>query len=368
MTLYEELGLPPIINASATLTKLGGSKMPAEVVKAMNDAAASFIALEDLQVRVGEEIAALTNNEACYVSCGAAAGIVAAVSAVIAGTDPALIDNFPYLDLGQKSEAIVVRTQRNGYDYAIRQTGARIIEVDPTIEAYEAAFGAKTACVVWFAGKLSDGSPDIKDAIAIAHKHGIPFIVDAAAQIPPISNLWYFTRDLGADIAIFSGGKGLRGPQSSGLVLGRADLIAACRVNGSPNSAIGRPMKVGKEEMAGSLAAVTWSLNQDEAALLERYEQVVHGWLEDVSRLKGVKAERLFPSEAGQPMPRARLEFGADAGVSRDEVIERLRNATPRIEVATSPNDPDAIFLNPQTLEPGEEDLVSAGIVRAVRG
>ena len=368
MTVYEDLELRPVINAAATLTKLGGSKMPPEVVQAMNEAASSFIALDELQVKVGERIAALTNNEACYVSCGAAAGIVAAVSAVIAGTDPELVDNFPYLDKGQKSEAIVVRTQRNGYDYAIRQTGARIIEVEPTLEAFEAAFGPKTACVVWFAGRLADGSPDIKDAIAVAKKHGVPFIVDAAAQIPPISNLWYFTRDLGVDIAIFSGGKGLRGPQSSGLVLGRADLIAACRVNGSPNSSIGRPMKVGKEEMAGSLAAVTWSLNQDEEALLERYEQVVHGWLEDVSRLPGVTGERLFPSEAGQPMPRARIAFGADAGVTRDEVVERLRNNEPRIEVSTSPGDPDAIFLNPQTLEPGEEDLVSAAIVRAVQG
>jgi L-seryl-tRNA(Ser) seleniumtransferase len=368
VTLYQDLGLPKVINAAATLTRLGGSKMPPDVVAAMVEASESFIPLDEMQVKVGERIAQLTNNEAAYVSSGAAGGIVAAVAACIAGTDPVKINDFPYLTHAEKTEVIIVRTQRNGYDYAARQTGATIIEPEPTLEALDAAIGPKTACVLWFAGALSNGSPAIEDAIALAHAKGVPFVVDAAAQIPPISNLWHFTRDLGADIAIFSGGKGLRGPQSSGLVLGRPDLIEACRLNGSPWSSIGRPMKVGKEELVGSLAAVAWSLDQDEAALLERYETVVHGWMEDLSRLKGVVVSRVFPSEAGQPMPRAKVEFTDESGVTRDEVVERLKAGPLRVEVGLDNLQTNTLYLNPQTLEPGEEDIVTQKLKAAVEG
>ena len=172
------------------------------------------------------------------------------------------------------------RCQRNGYDYAARQTGARLVEIGMAHATQpwelDAALTARTACVLYFAGAhYAVGALPLPEVIAAAHAHGVPVLVDAAAQIPPVTNLWHFTRDLGADIAIFSGGKGLRGPQSSGLVLGRADLVAACHANGNPNSAIGRPMKVGKEEMAGILAAVEWSLAQDETAILAGYEATV---------------------------------------------------------------------------------------------
>jgi len=368
VTLYQELGLPKVINAAATLTRLGGSKMPPDVVAAMVEASESFIPLDEMQVKVGERIAQLTNNEAAYVSSGAAGGIVAAVAACIAGTDPVKINDFPYLKHAEKNEVVIIRTQRNGYDYAARQTGATIVEPEPTMDALREAIGPKTACVLWFAGALAKGSPPIEDVIKLAHDRGTYFVVDAAAQVPPISNLWHFTRDLGADIAIFSGGKGLRGPQSSGLVLGRPDLIEACRLNGSPWSSIGRPMKVGKEELAGSLAAVAWSLAQDEEAILERYETVVHGWIEDLSRLKGVNVSRVFPSEAGQPMPRAKVEFTEESGVTRDEVISRLREGAIRVEVGLDTLNPNALYLNPQTLEPGEEEIVTKRLKAAVEG
>src|SRR5207302_2135557 len=129
----------------------------------------------------------------------------------------------------------------------------------------EAAITPRTACVLYFAGAhYATGALPLADVVAVAHEHNVPVLVDAAAQIPPIANLWHFTRELGADIAIFSGGKGLRGPQSSGLVLGRREIVEACRANGSPNHSVGRPMKVGKEELLGLLAAVEWSLAQDE--------------------------------------------------------------------------------------------------------
>jgi L-seryl-tRNA(Ser) seleniumtransferase len=367
MSVYDELGLPRVINASATLTRLGGSRMPPPVIAAMAAAAESFVDLDQLQERVGARIAELTRNEACYVSSGAAAGIVVAVAACIAGTDPARTFAFPALDGIDRTEIVIHRSQRNGYDYAARQTGARLVEIDGTAEALTNAIGARTAAVLWFAGShyAKDALP-LADVVRIAHERGVPVLVDAAAQIPPIANLWHFTRDLGADAAIFSGGKGLRGPQSSGLVLATKEIVAGCRANGNPNHSLGRPMKVGKEELAGILAAVEWSLAQDEPALLARYEATVQHWLDGLSAIPGITAERVYPSEAGQPHGRAVVRIGPPCPLTRDQVVAALWNASPRIAVATHGLNDDAIALNPQTLEPGEDERVLAELRRVL--
>lgn len=354
------LGLRPVINAAATLTKLGGSVMPPEVVSAMSEGAKHFLDWVELQRTVGARIAEITNNEAAYISSGAAAGIVASVTAVLAGTDPVKIAGFPSLDGFEKTELIVHRSQRNGYDYAARQTGATFVEIGDSLEELEAAINGKTGAVLWFAGALAAKSPPLEEVIAIAHARNVPVIVDAAAQVPMIGNLWHFTRDLGADIAIFSGGKGLRGPQSSGLVLGRADLIEGCIANGSPNSTIGRPMKVGKEELFGILAAVQWSLGQDEEANLARYENIVQSWISALSELPGVSVERGFPSEAGQPMARALVTLGDEAKLSAPALIEALWEQNPRI--AVSPVGSDGFAMNPQTIESGEDIIVADAI------
>lgn len=357
MTIYETLGVRKVINASATLTRLGGSLMPPPVVAAMAGASEAFIDLPELQRKVGERIAALAHNDAAFVTSGAAAGITASVAATIAGTDPEMIGAFPYLEGIERTEVIVWHSQRNGYDYAARQTGARLVTIGPEDGELEEAISTRTACILWFAGAhyARDAMP-IEEVVAIAHARGVPVIVDAAAQIPPISNLWHFTRDVGVDIAIFSGGKGLRGPQSSGLVLGRADLIEACRANSSPNQTIGRPMKVGKEELAGLLAAVEWSLAQDEAAVIDGYERSVRLWLDGLSNLPGVHAERGYPSEAGQPHGRAIVRFGPDCRLTRDQIVNALWERDRRIAVGVIGD--NGIALNPQTLEAGEDQLV----------
>ncbi len=366
-TAYDRLGLRPVINASATLTALGGSRMPPVALKAMEAAARSFVDLRELESRVSARIAELTHNEAAYISSGAAGGIVVAVAACIAGTDPGRIAAFPLLEGCDRCEVIIHRSQRNGYDYAARQTGADMVEIDGTAADLTGAINRRTACILWFAGShYATGALPLPDVVAIAHERGVPVIVDAAAQIPPISNLWRFTRDDGADLAIFSGGKGLRGPQSSGLVLGRADLIAGCRANGNPNHSIGRPMKVGKEELAGLLAAVEWSLAQDEAALLASYEDAVQGWITGLAGIPGVTAERGYPSEAGQPHGRAIVHFGPPCPWSRDQIVETLWDRNPRIAVARIGD--DAIALNPHTLEPGEEHVVLAALKEVLAG
>ena len=339
--------------------------MPPPVLEAMRAAAESFVDLVELQRRVGERIAELTGNEACYVSSGAAAGMAIAVAGCLAG-DGELVRELPRTHTSPP-EVIVWRSQRNGYDQAARQTGARLVEIDgPSVADLESAFSDRTKCVLYFAGAhFAHGALALERVIAVAHTRQVPVLVDAAAQIPPISNLWHFTRELGADAAIFSGGKGLRGPQPSGLVLGRKAIIEACRPNGPPNHSLGRPMKVGKEELLGILAAVEWSLERDEPALLAAYEETVQGWISGLRDLPGVTAERRYPSEAGQPHSRAIVRLGPDARLSRAELVSALWDGEPRIAVGEI--DADAIALNPQTLEPGEDQLVLETIQRLLR-
>ncbi len=357
MSIYDDLNIPPVINAAATLTKLGGSLMPPPVIEAMSAAAGQFTDLFELQQKAGERVAELTRNEAAFITSGAAGGIAMAVASCVAGTDPELQQDFPYLEKATKREVIVYKGQRNGYDYAARQTGVRLIEITPDGDDLEMSINEKTACVLFFAGDhFAEGALPLEEVIAISHSLGAPVIVDAAAQIPPISNLWHFTTDLGADAAIFSGGKGLRGPQSSGIVVGKKAIIEGIRPNSAPNQSVGRPMKVGKEEMAGLVAAIEWSLQQDEAAAIAGYEESVKLWNEGLAGIPGISAERVYPSEAGQPHGRTIVTFGPDAPISRDAAVEALWNRNPRI--AVNAIDDNAFALNPQTLEPGEDQIV----------
>lgn len=365
MTLYKELGIRPIINASATLTRLGGSLMPPEVLQAMTEAARCFVDLPELQRRVGETLATLTQNEAAYVCSGAAAGLALTTAACIAGSDPEAIHRLPDLT-GLKDEVIIHYTHRNGYDHAVRQVGVRVVEIGSeegtTCEELERAITPQTAALFWFQFAMTGhGDLPLPVVIEVAKARGIPVIVDAAAQLPPVSNLWRFTQ-MGADAAIFSGGKDLRGPQSSGLIVGRRNLIDACVVNGSPNHSIGRPMKVGKEEMCGLLAAVRRYLALDHDAREHHCEQVVANWNAALNALPGVRAERDFPNEAGQPLPRTLVTLDpAITRIARDELVARLESGNPAIAVAITGQ--DSLYLNPMTLEPGEEQVVKEALV-----
>ncbi|MEX1018443.1 MAG: aminotransferase class V-fold PLP-dependent enzyme [Litorilinea sp.] len=360
MSIYEELGVRPIVNASATLTRLGGSVMPPEVVQAMVDASKHFVDLEDLQRKVGDRIAQMTRNEACYVSSGAAAGLVLATAACITGQDPAAIQQLPDLT-GLKNEVIVHKSHRNGYDHAVRQVGVKLVEIGLATSTQpwelEAAINERTAAIFWFQGGMTGhGDLPLETVIEIANKHNVPVVVDAAAQVPPVENLWRFT-EMGAALAIFSGGKDLHGPQSSGLVLGRRDLVEAIRLNGPPNHSIGRPMKVGKEELVGLMTAVKVYLEKDHEGRASQDEEVVSGWCGTLNQINGVQAERAFPNEAGQPLPRAKVVIdAAKAGISRDEVVRQLREGTPSIAVSQAGD--DGIYLNPMTLGDGEDDIV----------
>ena len=366
MSSYETLGVRPVINAFATVTKFGGSLMPAEVLDAMQAGARSFVDLAQLQRRVGERIAQLTRNEAAYVTSGAAAGVMLSSAAAVLHKHPEAAAVFPHIS-AFKHEAIVQRHHRNTYDYAVQQAGLRFIEIEPSHDQLRAAINERTACIFWFQGAMN--TPDdipLADMIAIGNAHDIPVIVDAAAQLPPVDNLWRFT-GMGAALALFSGGKDLRGPQSSGLMLGREDLIDSIRPISNPNHGLGRPLKVGKEELLGVLAAVERYLKLDHAARAQYCEDAVALFCEPLNAMPGVQAEREFPNEAGQPLPWCRVSIDQSiTGKSADELVAAFLAHEPAI--AVSPGGESCFHLNPMTLNPGEEIIVRDACLAILAG
>ena len=361
MGLYERLGVRRVINADATLTRLGGSLMPPDVLDCMREAASSFVDMYELQQVVGKRLAALTGNEAAYVSAGAAAGLVLATLAAMTEGDLPTIARLIETGEAPRNEVLMHRVHRIPYDPAVRLAGARIVEVGNRLQTFpwelEAAITPRTAMVFYSAGvHLASGALPLAETVEIAHTHGIPVVVDAAAQLPPTENLWRFTRELGADLAVFSGGKDFRGPQASGLLVGTEAMIAAVAVNGSPHQRLARPMKVGKEELIGLLAAVERYVGEDWQDRARRYEATVERWIEHFRTLPGVSASRVFPNEAGQPTPRCRLTFAAATGLSGAEVTRLLWEGDPRIAVAV--DGLDAISMTPELLAEGEESIL----------
>jgi D-glucosaminate-6-phosphate ammonia-lyase len=360
MDIYDELGVRKIINGYATLTSLGGSIMPDEVVAAMAEASRSFVRIDELQEKAGNKIAEWTHNEAAYISCGAAAGIALSTAACITGLDEDKCRRLPLTE-GIKNEIIVHRCAGEEYNFTVRQAGGKVIPIGTQQGAspadLEGAIHPMTAAIlVYYKEQRMQGQVPLEQQIEIAKRHGVALIVDAAAQIPPVENLWRFT-GMGADLVIFSGGKGLCGPQSSGLVLGRRDLIEACKLNACPRGYIGRPMKVGKEEIVGLLAAVRHYLDLDHVQEIRTYEEQVANILAAFGGHSHIQARRGFPSEAGQPMPRAELFLDeANLGITRDELLKRLYEGSPAISLA--PAGENGFYINPQTLRPGEEKVV----------
>jgi L-seryl-tRNA(Ser) seleniumtransferase len=369
--IYQKLGVPPVINCATTYTRLGGSIMAPHVAQAMADSAGAFVDIFALQEAVGKRLAELTGNEAAYVSNGAAAALAIATAAAITGEDLALMARLPTRLDGMKNQVVVHRTQRNWYDIAVRMTGVELVEIGHIYETYpweiDDAINERTAAVVYFAGAhLNRNTLPLEFVIERAHARGVPVIVDAAAQVPPVSNLWHFTRNLGADVAIFSGGKMLRGPQNSGLAVGTEAMIRAMRLNGPPVQRIGRAMKVSKEAMIGLLAAVETFLETDHEAEALQWETTVASWLAAWQELapRWLTVERLATGEAGEPIPRILMRVSLDAPLSRDDLIEDLRAGNPPIEVVVE--NESTIAFSPHMLQPGEAEVVEQRVTQLI--
>jgi uncharacterized pyridoxal phosphate-dependent enzyme len=371
MDIYAQLGVEPIINAAGTLTHLSGSVMLGEVVEAMVEASRAFVDLHELHLAAGRRIAELLGVEAAHVSAGAAAGITLMAAACMAGADRAKIRQLPDTT-GLPHRFVVQRAHRNPFDQAVRLAGGEFVEIGPQTDELEAALSDDDVAAVfytfaWFA--FRDALP-FGQTVELAHAAKVPVIVDAAAEIPPPENLRRFVKD-GADLVTFSGGKALRGPQCSGFILGRADLIEACRANDNPNMGVGRPMKVGKEEIAGLVKAIELYVARDHDAESMTWDLRVARVLDTLSDLENVQAWRQMPYGIGQQIPHAALTWDEAArGVTYQELVDRLKSGKPRIAVQlVSPISYDSagfessqIRIHPHTLREGEEVVVAERI------
>lgn len=370
-TIYERLGISRVINAADTFTTLGGGPLPEPVLTAMREASTCHIQLVDLLDAIGARIAGLTGNQAGLVTSGAATAITLAVAGAIAGSAPAAVEATPDHRTDRR-DVIVLCAQRNQYDRMIRLAGGRLVEAGysdgTTPWQVEAAISERTAAILWFAGsQFENYALGLEDVLALGHKSGVPVIVDAASQIPPASNMRLYT-GLGADAVAFSGGKGLRGPQATGLLLGRADFVACARAHAFPRPAIGRAMKVSKEDACGLLAAVELALSLDLDAEYARYRAVCERLMAAFAGCRGVTAHIVPLGNLGQAYPRLRVDLGADAAVATATAAATAFLArTPSIVIGRDALLPQTIFLNPFTFEPDEEPAIFEA-VQAVFG
>jgi L-seryl-tRNA(Ser) seleniumtransferase len=329
--VYKELGVRTLINAAGTYTALGGSLLRPEVVEAMASASRSFIPLLDLQQAVGSKIATLLGCEAALVTAGAASALMLGTAACVAGKDPDKIRRLPDTT-GMKNEVIIQKAHRYGYDHAVRNVGVRLIEVQTRDELMRAV-NPRTALMLFYNDFDPVGQIKVEEFAALGKKLGVPTFNDAAAEVPPARNLTRYL-EMGYDLVTFSGGKGLRGPQNAGLLLGRKPLIEAAALHNNPHTdAIGRTNKVGKEELVGMWAALKAYLAEDHAAVWRDWEKRIETIAGVVTMVKGVKVEPFVPPLANHtPHLRITWDVGG-AGLTPADVIKQLREGEPRIEV-----------------------------------
>lgn len=364
--VYERLQVPTLINGGGHLTRVGGSLMHAEVVAAMAEASRNYVSLPLLLERAGARIADLAGVEAAYITSGAAAGITISVAACMAGTNDARIHQLPDTT-GMKDEVIMQVMERNYYELMIRLTGAKIVEIGMAGGKYrwpfpawhlEEAINERTAAVVQFPVFSTDNGLPIPDVIRIAKARGVPVIVDAADDYPPFGVLRRYA-DLGADLTVISGGKGLRGPQCTGLILGRRDLVLACAANANPVHGVGRPMKVGKEEIAGIVRAVEIATDEPRvAAHLAAVEERANYLRSALSGVRGLTID-VVPFHNGYPDVHLVWSDGARKPIA--QTAGELLEGSPSIVVEETP---DRIVIHANTLEPGEERQVARRILK----
>jgi D-glucosaminate-6-phosphate ammonia-lyase len=388
-SVYQRLGLRTIVNASGPSTRLTGGIMRPEVAEAMAEASQWCVDLAELQGRASELLAEATGAEAGYVTAGASAALMLASAACLAGLDPAKMNRLPDT-AGMPNEVVMARSHRNMYDHAVAQAGARLIEVgipdrfsgagvrDAQVWEYDAAITDKTAAVLWVAQAHSE--PTLPEIVAVAKRRGVPVIVDAAGQLPPAENLKKFIAE-GADLVAFSGGKAIGGPQASGILAGRRDLVQSAALQqldhdtyfeqwsppaslfdkhklvGFPASGIGRASKCGKEEIVGLLTALK--------CFLEENTEERHGrWLalcqEVANGLKGVKGATVtLVDKKYKGAPAVELTVDEDAlGFSARDLVKRLQDGNPSVHANHARVRDGMVVFGPTCMKPGDPAIV----------
>jgi len=390
-TIYDEIGVPRVINAASTKTRIGGSLIRPEAMEAMRRASESFVRISDLQARASDLIQDVTGAEAGYVACGGAASMCLGIAACIAGDDLGAMSRLPETP-GVPDEVVMPRTHRNGYDHAIRAAGARVVDVgnndnhlgtgSKNVERWEIedAIGENTAAVAYMQKAYTQ--PPLPDVVEVAHDHDVPVLVDAAAELPPTSNLERFV-DEGADLVVFSGGKAIRGPQTTGILAGRSDLIGSAAMQhldmhvaeevweppaelvdvdhfgGVPRQGIGRHLKVGKEELVGLIRALELFVEEDTA---ERQA----AWRAQAERVAAALADA--PGYDPQLRPGGKTDAASSvwvsvdpavAGIAVETLVRKLRNEDPRIFVGPDHIHESAFTVNPMCMTDEETDYVA---------
>jgi L-seryl-tRNA(Ser) seleniumtransferase len=355
---FKELGVRTFINAAGTYTAMSGCLMRDDVMDAINYASKQYVNIDDLQDKVGARIAELLECEAATVTSGCFSALTLGLAGVLTGTDSEKVSRVPTDLTGMKSEVILQKSHNIGYSHALKNCGVKLILVETAAEM-EAAINDQTA-MLWF---LNYGNPDgqvkYDEFLAIGKKHGIPTMIDCAADVPPKENLFKYTR-MGFDLVCFSGGKGLRGPQSAGLLLGRKDLIAGARQNAAPRGdTVGRGMKVNKEECLGMLAALENFLSRDHKADWKLWEGQIQHIHDAVSSVDGVNAEIHVP-EIANHVPSLKVSWDMNMiKLDGNQVREKLRMGHPSIQTV---GDKESLGITTWMLNPGEERVVASRI------
>lgn len=397
-TIYDRLGVRTIVNATGPATRLGGGPMADEVIAAMGEAARHSVDMAELQAWAGAAIAELTGAEAGYVTSGAAAGLLLATAACVTGLHPGRMNRLPDTT-GMKDEVLIPRSHRNFYDHAIRGVGVRLVEVGlpdrfsgagvRDTEAWEIAEAItdRTAAVAYVAG--ANVRPRLPELVAAVRPRGVPVIVDAAAQLPPASNLRRFVAE-GADLVCFSGGKAIGGPQGAGILCGRRELIAAAalqhldmdvlfelwdppaslidkaRLPGAPQHGLGRPCKVGKEAIVGLVTALRLFVAEGDEARAARWRRTVDALLEAIGTLPHAAA--VASQSPGRPVPLVRLTLDeAAAGCTALELARRLGGGIPAIQVNPIFAHEGVLLFNPMCLRDGDAERIGRRLRELLR-
>jgi L-seryl-tRNA(Ser) seleniumtransferase len=364
--IYQRLGVRPIIHGSGTTTRYGGSMLRPEVLETMRQASQALVNLDELNEAAGAAIARMLGAEAAFVSAGASSGLILQAAACIAGTDPAKITRLPD-SAGMRNEIVIQRAHRFAYDQAYRVAGGVLVEIGLARRTQpfelEDAITERTAAVAYLVSPFTSppGILTLEQVVAIAHQRNVPVIVDAASMLPPRENLTRFLR-LGADLVSFSGGKGIRGPQSTGILAGRRDLVRAVTANASPNQALARAAKTSKEEICGLVTALELFMAEDEKAEMKRYTETCTAIVEALGEIPGLRIV-VEQDPVNRVIPHAVVYFTPDwVGPSGHAIQMALAKGEPHIYVQQGAHQGgyfDEVAIDPINLQPGDAEIVA---------
>jgi uncharacterized pyridoxal phosphate-dependent enzyme len=362
--LVKELGLRTFINAAGTYTTMTASLMADEVMEAIDFSAREFVMYDDVQDKVGEKIAEICHSEAAMVTAGCWSALVLGTAGALTGMDLKKVEALPNVEGFEKNEVIVQKGHNHDYIHALTNTGIKPVEIE-TREQLEKAMNSKTALMYFLNESSPHGKIMHEEWLEVAKKNNIPTIIDIAADIPPVENLWKYN-DMGFDLVCVSGGKAIRGPQSAGLLLGKKDLIAAARLSAPPRGGnIGRGMKVNKEEILGMYAALDRYVKQDHAKEWKMWEDQVAVIENAAKKVKGVTTQVTVPPIANHTPALSITWDQSVVKITRKDLQDKLRHGSPSIEVMGKGD--NTINLTVFMLKPGQEKIVATRVAEELK-